>query len=517
MKLDLFIGSLTKKDPFLHRMENKTTSRFQLIENAENLWVYLHLPYFSIEVLTRNTLDRKPCVLVTKTKGVDKVEVANPLAQTLGIRLGMTLQSFYIDEDIQILQRNEKAEDSALESLCTWALQFTPKVSKVGYQGLLLEVSGSLKLFDGIDQLLKRMVKELKSLGYKTEFAVAPVPSAAIMLGKHKPNSVILNKVTLKTLLFQMPISVLPIDHKGKKIFKGLGVRTLGDCRRLPRDGLRQRFSSQFVKRIDCLFGDMPEYVKEFLPLDMFDSIVYFPDGVEELKSIVIAARNLLRELRIYLFDGRLMPSCLSWQLENSDSASKFISVNCDKNASEESIIQLLLCQISARKLISRPVHSIGLKVLGVSKITDAEADFFQDRNKEKQIRGYQNFILEIKKKLGEGIIFFLERVSSYRPEENCYQTVFNRNRLPSCPSTWPKRPLWLVRKPVKLPIVNHRPVYQGALVIRLERERILSNWWESTVVARDYFMAFTSCGKRVWIYKEIGVTNSWYLQGVFD
>jgi hypothetical protein len=53
--------------------------------------------------------------------------------------------------------------------------------------------------------------------------------------------------------------------------------------------------------------------------------------------------------------------------------------------------------------------------------------------------------------------------------------------------------------------------------MIKSERERILTNWWETNMIARDYFIASTACGRRIWIYKELGVLDSWYLRGIFD
>ena len=181
--------------------KNKGINCPQLIESSEDLWVYLYFPYFSIEVLTGNVVDKQPCVSVTKVKKIIKVEAANPQAQVLGIKSGMSLQSFYMNERVKILKRNQEVEYFVLESLCEWALKFTPRISKVGYQGLLLEVKGSLKLFGGIKSLMKQMVTELKSLGYKPEFAVTPIPSAAVILCKDKSNLVVVDKTNLKKIL----------------------------------------------------------------------------------------------------------------------------------------------------------------------------------------------------------------------------------------------------------------------------------------------------------------------------
>ena len=497
--------------------KNKGINCPQLIESSEDLWVYLYFPYFSIEVLTGNVVDKQPCVSVTKVKKIIKVEAANPQAQVLGIKSGMSLQSFYMNERVKILKRNQEVEYFVLESLCEWALKFTPRISKVGYQGLLLEVKGSLKLFGGIKSLMKQMVTELKSLGYKPEFAVTPIPSAAVILCKDKSNLVVVDKTNLKKILSITSVTALFISHQEKKNLKDLGIRNLGDCRRLPRIGLRERLSSEFVDMLDCLFGDKLEYVEEFTPREFFESTFCFPNEVIEIKSVTHAAQNLLRELSLYLFRRQSMPSRLIWRLDDNDNHRNFLSICCDDSSSRESIIESLVSYILKRKLAGRYLSSIRLKVFDVPKDLSTRMDFFGSKSKGEKITGYESLVSGLKRRLGEDAIYFLKEDFSYEPEDSCSRKSISSHRLSPRSNYHPERPLWLVKKPVKLSVTNQWPEYQGVLMIKSERERVLTNWWESNIIARDYFIASTACGRRIWVYKELGVLDSWYLWGIFD
>ena len=224
MNFDPLVASSTKNNLSSDTKKNKRVNCLQFIESAEDLWVYLYFPYFSIEVLVDDMLDKQPYASVINIKEIITVEAANSQAQALGIKPGMSVQSFYINEHVKLLKRNQEVEYFALESLCDWALKFTPRMSKVGYQGLLLEVRGSLKLFSGVKSLIEQMVVELKSLGYRPEFAVAPTPSAAVMLCKDKPNLVILDKADLKKVLSVTSVAALLISYQEKKNLKDLGL-----------------------------------------------------------------------------------------------------------------------------------------------------------------------------------------------------------------------------------------------------------------------------------------------------
>jgi protein ImuB len=84
--------------------------------------------------------------------------------------------------------------------------------------------------------------------------------------------------------------------------------------------------------------------------------------------------------------------------------------------------------------------------------------------------------------------------------------------RLPSAP-----RPLWLLEppRPLRTP-PDHRP-----WVLHDGPERIESGWWDGNDVRRDYFVAESPSGGRIWIYRDgrrgFGEGDgAWFVQGFF-
>jgi protein ImuB len=77
-------------------------------------------------------------------------------------------------------------------------------------------------------------------------------------------------------------------------------------------------------------------------------------------------------------------------------------------------------------------------------------------------------------------------------------------------------RPLWLLPEPLALETRNRRPWWDGELALGQERERIETGWWDGFEVARDYFVAKTERGGRLWIYREIKGGRGWFLHGLF-
>src|SRR5215472_8440623 len=67
-----------------------------------------------------------------------------------------------------------------LQRLATRVQRFTPRVSLVPPDGLLLEVKGSLHLFAGVTGLRRELMEECLSLRVRPVLAFAPTPLAAL-------------------------------------------------------------------------------------------------------------------------------------------------------------------------------------------------------------------------------------------------------------------------------------------------------------------------------------------------
>ena len=76
-------------------------------------------------------------------------------------------------------------------------------------------------------------------------------------------------------------------------------------------------------------------------------------------------------------------------------------------------------------------------------------------------------------------------------------------------------RPLWLLAEPQPLDGREH-PRYEGRLEFEEGPERIESGWWDGRDVRRDYYVARTAGGMRLWVFRERRAEGRWFLHGVF-
>jgi protein ImuB len=134
-----------------------------------------------------------------------------------------------------------------LETIAAWACQFTPKVSLEPPQALLLEVEGSLRLFGGLETLKKAVRSGLEEMGMSAALATAPTARAALWLARSsKPN------------LEAIPVEAV-CDGEALAFLQGIGMHTVGELLRLPREGLAHRCGERLVDELDRALGSAPE------------------------------------------------------------------------------------------------------------------------------------------------------------------------------------------------------------------------------------------------------------------
>ncbi len=489
---------------------------------CEALWLHLHLPQLPLEVLTRGVATQRACVLTAGEGGRRKISMANARAAALGIRPGMPLGAAHALGEVTVLARDERAEQRALDKLCLWAMQLSPQVSPVAPDGLVLEIKGSLRLFKGVDGVLTRLRHGLKALGYRVQYAVAPTPLAATLLARSNARAIVLAEQDLVHRLALLPIETLRLEARHNEALASIGVHCVGDCRRLPRSGLARRFSPGLNDMLDRLFGRTPDPRPAFAVPPSFEAAVELPWELGNAQALTVAGERLLHELVGYLRASAALARQLRWGLIGRDNSRRCFEVKLTRPSRDFEHMSLLLRETLMRMALKVPVRAIDLYVddilRGVSPSTD---DLFLERNQEDE-EAYAAFIDRLRSRCGEQALRGLGLRSDRRPEYAwCwrYPEVGTQKFFSKASDSGHSgaRPLWLVKRAMTLNTRHGRPEFDGPLQLVPERERIDTGWWDGRAIARDYFIATTTKGSRLWIYKELDGERRWRLHGIFD
>src|SRR3984957_4889400 len=118
-------------------------------------------------------------------------------------------------------------DGSQLEPLAGAVQRFTPRVSLVPPDALLLEVKGSLHLFDGLAGLRAELLRECQHLQVAPLIACAPTPLAALTAARAGKPLVITAMAKLTSQLAPLPLSALRWPDEVRARLARLGVRNL--------------------------------------------------------------------------------------------------------------------------------------------------------------------------------------------------------------------------------------------------------------------------------------------------
>src|SRR5215472_6807997 len=137
------------------------------------LWICLHFPDLPLAVFVRADAAGLPAVTASASHRPD-VLVANAAARVRGIVAGLSIAgALALDPEIVIHLRDERAEVSALERTALWAGQWTSTVAIESPACVLLEISGALRYFGGLERLIGRIRAGLGEVGFEGVLAVA--------------------------------------------------------------------------------------------------------------------------------------------------------------------------------------------------------------------------------------------------------------------------------------------------------------------------------------------------------
>ena len=376
----------------------------------------------------------------------------------------------------------------ALETIAAWACQFTPKVSLEPPQALLLEVEGSLRLFGGLEALKNRLESGLQAIAVRASLATAATPRASLWLASAQVSSV--DAVPLEAAC----------DGEALSFLKSIGLHTVGELRRLPREGVAHRCGQSLIDALDRALGAAPEPRVFFQPPLRFSAKLELPAHVVHAEALAFAARRLLVQLEGLLTARQA--GIRRFDLVLIDEAGEAtLEVALASAARDTDRLVQLLNEKLARLQLARPVEAIRLEAEKFEALHARTAGMFGDAAAHTE--DWARLVERLRARLGHDAVHGLATNPDHRPEHAWRRVEPGEWDLHEYRQPGP-RPLWLLH-PTKL--------NEGEFTALAGPERIESGWWDGDEASRDYFVARLQDDSIGWLYRENG---AWYLHGLF-
>jgi protein ImuB len=481
---------------------------------SRRLWLALYLPALPLEALCRCGNRNDPVVVIGGDSARSEVIVADDEARAAGVRAGMPFTAACaLVPAIRALKRDEAEEAAALEGLALWSRQFTAFVS-LEYHGLLLEIGGSLKLFGGLDTLCARIDKGVRALGYSALMGVAPTPLAAWLLARAGIDDPLLSAALLSGGLASVPVDCLDLDPQALEDLRRMGVRSFGDCCRLPRDGLARRISPQLVELLDRALGRRPDPRRSYVPPLVFERCIHPPFELRDAGALLTAAKLLLTELHGFLSARAGGVQNLEVHLGHRRVPATRLTLSLATPARDPAQLLGLLEARMSRISLVEPVVYLGVRATKILPLAPDNRDLYEPLSASG--REWKTLLAQLEARLSAENVHAFSVHADYRPERAWKREGFKQKRgddpffNPLSPL-----PLWLLDRPKPLKTVAGAPCWRQPLLLHQGPQRIESGWWDRAPIARDYYVAADSANARFWIFQDLRTPRRWYLHGV--
>ena len=501
-----------------------TDSTTRRMARGGAFWLALRFPdaWFECRCLDAERRDRPAAVLLDAHGGRSRVVAVTRPAAAVGIEVGQSLavaRSRHRDGAIpdapplRCLETNERAVAQWLEQWGEWAGTYTSRVVRPpteGMPGLMLELGGSAELFGGLDALMRTVVQSLTDHHLVARVAGAPHPRAAWALASvaDEVQPRLYGRRDQLAAVCRLPLAALDWPGDWIRRFEELGLRRLGDVRRLPRDGLGMRAAPGLIEDLDRLFAERTWPLPDLEPPARYAREVSLWDPATQVERLLLLARTPLVGLTDFLRRRRLAVGSFRVLLGHEDDPCTELTIATAEPGREDRLWleQLRLRLESAGGM--RPVTWLRVEADRFVTPATGQGNLFDDEGERE--RDERALWHRLGARLGESAVGRLQRLPGLVPSQCSRQTpvtVDRRAQKPVAPPSARFRPLWWLERP-------EHP--DAPLRHRAEIERVETAWWSAAEEAADYCAGELAGGRAVCL-RRVVEGGDWQLIGFDD
>ena len=507
------------------------------------LWIALHLPLLSLESFAA-TLPREASLQPLALMDTHHIVSANTAARALGVKPGLKrATALALAPRLTLGQASAARDAQALTAVAHAALAFTPGVVIQSASAavaapphtVMLEVQGSLRYFGGLKSLVQRLHAVLAPLGHTLHTSSAPTALGAALLARVHRDLHCADLAVMQAALDAAPVWLLGPGRE--QALQGMGLRTLGRLRCLPRSGLARRFGPALLSELDRVYGDLPDPLEPITLPPSFESRLELFARADTTEQVLFGAGLLLARLVLWLSAQHAFVRRFSlvmqheprWRSSTQTPSATQLDVALAEPSRDPAHLLVLLRERLAQTELPAPTLELRLQADDIARRPPPNNELFPTARSENE--GLTRLIERLQARLGPEQVQRLTPVADHRPERATQvqaQDTSLRMAVRSFAGSEPPqhaatlvRPVWLLQQAEPLRERASGPLLDGqALQLLSGPERIESGWWDAALAERDYYIAQLADGALVWLYRArlplVAPTQGWYLQGRF-
>jgi protein ImuB len=486
---------------------------------VRRLWFCICLPNLPLEACRSSD---EAFAIVEEQHGIHRVLQTDPKAAAAGVMRGQSANAaLALLPALKLEERSPVREQQVLEALATWLERFSSFVSIAEKDVLLLEIAGSLRLFGGLPNLRQKISQGLSQQGFSAAMAIAPTPLAATWLARAGRRACIRVEENLAPELRKLPLACMNWPAGQRDSLMGMGISTIGDCLRLPREGFARRFGAERLLELDRALGQLPDPRDSWRAPERFCADYEMTEEQSDRELLLNICRELLSSHEQFLLARQLGTQRLCFSFFHLKSAATELylgSALADRSAARW--FDLLKIRFDTVRL-PEPVIAVRLRS-GLSQALQAETArlcFSSKGASQKRRYSIAQLAERLIARIGNHSVNALGMVAEHRPEYawNAQNPLSDWSSSTLTTQDGVRRPLWMLPKPTLLATDDGYPLHGGCRLTLLQGpERLETGWWDEQGISRDYYTAMNAAGIRLWIFRNRQRTPDWYLHGIF-
>ncbi|NDK52806.1 Y-family DNA polymerase [Rhizobium laguerreae] len=500
--------------------------------------VSIYLPDLAIERIRRTDgadelSAERPLVVVAKSGSKRRIAAADQKAREAGIHVNMpAAKAQAIVQGLQMVEADANADAAALERLTLWALtQYSPIVAVDPPDGIVMDTEGADHLQGGEDLMLSGIVNRFHARGLTARVAIADSWGAAHALARMgKRATVVVPRREISRFVERLPVASLRLSPEIVAGLRTLGFQTIGELSATPRAPLTLRFGPEIGRRLDQVYGRLPEPIEPIRSMETIEVSRAFAEPIGAPETIAKYVSRLVVRLCEALEKKGLGVRRTDLIVHKVDNTMQAIRTGTAKPARDVAWLTKLF-----RDRIEKIEPGFGIEKLSLVAVMSEPLAETQRASSliEEEVVDIAPLIDVIGNR-GQRV-YRITPVASDVPERSVQRvSAVAAETGMSWTLHWP-RPVRLLARPELIEVIallpDHPPVsitWRGKRR-RVKRadgpERIFGEWWTRGAefdAVRDYFVVEDDSGERFWIFRSgDGVdtatgSHKWFLHGIF-
>ncbi|MEF0938910.1 Y-family DNA polymerase [Rhizobium sp. BR 362] len=475
-----------------------------------------------------------PLVVVARSGSKRWLSAVDVNAARVGLHVGTpAAKAQALVQGLQMVDADPGADRAALERLTLWALsQYSPVVAADPPDGIVMDTEGADHLQGGEELMLSGLVNRFRARGLQARAVVADTWGAAYGLARSMMTETrIIPAGKTAEAVAQLPLTSLRLSAETVISLRTLGFQTVGELAATPRAPLALRFGPEIGRRLDQMFGRVPEPIDPIRCPEIIEVHRAFAEPIGAAETIGKYISRLVTKLCLELQAKGLGVRRTDLIIHRVDNTIQALRAGTAKPVRDATWLTKLL-----RDRIERIDPGFGIEKLSLAATMVEPLDDNQIASSlvEDATVDVGAFV-DVLGNRGTYRIYRFAPVASDVPERSVQRISAVAAKVgQTWPMVWP-RPVRLMDRPELIEVMallpDHPPVWfnwrgKRRCVKRADGpERIFGEWWQRTsewAAVRDYFTVEDDTGERYWIYRSgDGVdldtgSHRWFLHGVF-